>query len=69
MDYLMSLGDEGFRTFLDMMSGTIPMKGRMVTREEILTHQEKALRVAWDLDPQTFDEKWRRWVLTKYPKR
>ena len=66
MDYLMSLGDEGLRTYVHLMSE--PFGGHQrPTREQILERQEMALKKAWGLDAAAFDGRWRRWVLAKYP--
>ena len=69
VDYLMSLGDEPFAKFLTLMKGPIPMVGLMPTKQEILTRQTFALEQAWGLDAQSFDERWKAWVIAEYPKK
>lgn len=68
VDYLMSLGDAGFSTFMLGVSGRIndeinPSHATMVNA------QSKLLDKAWRLSYTSFDEKWAKWVLKNYSKR
>jgi len=58
--YLLSLGPEKLRVFLDVL------KGKEDT-EPIGRAQVRAFREACGLSPLRFDEGWRRWVLAVYP--
>ena len=70
IDYLMSLGDEKFAEYFTMVkSMPIPRDGIGVTPEMVLAQQEKALKEVYDLDAESFDQKWKRFVLRNYPRK
>ncbi|TAH34350.1 MAG: hypothetical protein EYC70_15495 [Planctomycetota bacterium] len=67
VDYLMSLGDAGFATFMDMMKGSYPGITCAPTPEQVLARQQEALQQAWSLDADAFDRQWAEYVLKTYP--
>lgn len=70
VDYLMSLGDSGFATFVkEMKSIPVPRDGIGVRPEQVDLLQRKLLVEVWGLDPDTFDQRWKAWVLKTYPRR
>ncbi|MEM7200718.1 MAG: hypothetical protein AAF628_10655 [Planctomycetota bacterium] len=69
VDYLMSLGDKGFRTFLHLMKGPVPAVDPQPTMAEIQALQIEALERAWGLTPESFDRQWKEWVSRHYPRK
>lgn len=69
VEYLLTLGDEGFSKYMHLMKAPMPRTGPVPNHDEILAQQERALREAWDLDAPTFDERWRKHVLAHYRNR
>jgi len=67
VDYLLSLGNEGVATYMRIMN-EIPSK-QGIAEKEILAYQERALKEAWNVDPDSLDAQWSKWVLKTYRKR
>lgn len=66
-DYLMSLGDEKWRDYMNEVKGFIDPVSREAVAREVLKLQRKGLRKAYDLNPLNLDEKWKQWVMETYP--
>ncbi|MBT3339774.1 MAG: hypothetical protein HOM34_01660 [Planctomycetes bacterium] len=68
VDYLMSLGDEGFSTFMlgvsSRVGGAIAPSHAVMAKEQL-----KLLDQAWRLSPGEFDKGWSKWVMKNYSKR
>jgi hypothetical protein len=70
VDYLMSLEGDGFARFMSRLSDPIPAPaGQVPGPEAVAARQSEALRLAWDLDAESFDARWSAWVLDTYRKR
>jgi len=69
IDYLMSLGDKKWATFMNSVKGIVDKKTGLVTGKNILDLQRKAMRKAWGLNPLTLDERWTEYVIKNYPTR
>ncbi len=68
VDFLLSLGEEGFGRFLGLMKERIVESG-LPTWDQVLARQEEALQEAWGMGPEELEEAWRAWVLRTYPRR
>jgi hypothetical protein len=66
VDYLLTLGGEKTGVFMDVMNRLTWASAN--DKEKMLVQQEKALKEAWGLDPETLDERWTAWVLKNYRK-
>jgi hypothetical protein len=68
-DYLMSLGDEKWRDFMNGIKGQTDPTTGLAVGKEIVDVQRKALQKVYDVNPLTFEEKWKEWVLRTYPEK
>ncbi|MBC8329663.1 MAG: hypothetical protein ISR76_08975 [Planctomycetes bacterium] len=72
IEYLLTQEDPArFAVFLDELSGKIPevQPGLLPTDEQVLAHQEKAFRKAYEMDWDQFDARWEPWILKEFKKR
>ena len=69
VDYLLSLGDERLRIFLDTCKRPFAAGVRFPSESELFVRQAEALRAAWDLDASLFDQRWSAWVMQRYAAR
>ncbi|MFQ5505525.1 MAG: hypothetical protein ACE5F1_12110 [Planctomycetota bacterium] len=69
IDYLMSLGDEKLRVFLNTMKSRFYPEGSAPGLEQVLAQQEKALELAFGTDADGLDRLWKAYVLRVYPKK
>ena len=68
IDYLMSLGDEKFAKFMDIMKNRIPVEaGQIPTARDVLAQQDRALQQAYGFDWATLDGQWQVYVRKTYP--
>lgn len=70
VDYLMTLGDEKLGLFFrQLKSLDLPHDGTMIQPAQLDTLQRQLLQKIYDLDPDSFDERWKAWVLKTYPRK
>ncbi len=69
VDFLLAQGRDRFAVLLDRIKDRPYDESGMLPPERILERQDLALREAYDLDLQSFDEAWAAWVLDTYPKK
>lgn len=69
IDYLLSLGDEGIRAYLDHSADHGPAPGETVSVDRQQELETAALAAVWQMTPAEFDAAWCRWVLRTYPKK
>ena len=68
-DYLMSLGDEKWRNFMNEVKGYVDPKTGIAQAKQILPLQRKGLKAAYKFNALQLEERWRAWVKKTYPAR
>lgn len=67
VDFLMQKNASGFGTFMRAIKGQRnPKNGLPIMGSEVLRCQREALRKAWNLDADSLDLAWEKYVLAKY---
>ena len=69
VDFLMKRDPEKVAFMVKKLKGIQPMANGMVPHKTVETMMRKLLIELFELDPEGFDEEWRKWVLKTYPKK
>lgn len=67
-DYLLSLGQEKFATFMRTVKGRVDATTG-VSQDQLVEATRKALQEAYQLSPLSLDERWQEFVKANYPTR
>lgn len=65
MQYLLTLGDEKFATFMRLSKTQVDKQGQV--SDNIVEGVRDALKEAYGMSPLTLDERWKAWALETYP--
>ena len=69
VDWVLSLGDKKLKAYLDTMKEPFDRASRLPSRNELIARQDEALKKAWGLDVDSFDQYWSAWALKTYQER
>jgi hypothetical protein len=70
VDYLMTLGPDKVGLLLDKIKRMpVPLDGKGIAPEAMISAQTGALADLWQMDPALFDQRWRDWTQKAYARK
>lgn len=69
VDFLIARDPEKVAFMIKKLKAIPPVANSMVSHETVETLMRKLLIELFELDPESFDKEWRKWVLKTYPKK